>query len=187
METYVCPWWLAYTFDHRLRNIIHNPLKMFGKYVMPGMSVLDIGCGLGFTTLGLAELVGDAGSVIALDIQQKMLAGTMKRAKRIGVEDRIQPILAKPNDLGLHTKVHFALAFFMVHEVPDPARFMAQVAACLLAGGRFMIVEPKIHVSQEGFEKTVSLAELSGLVLDERPTIMLSRAALLRRPMEKKE
>ncbi len=181
METYVCPWWLAYTFDHRLRNLIHNPMKLFGKYVMPGMSVLDIGCGLGFTTLGLAELVGSIGSIIALDIQQKMLEGTMKRAKRRGVEDRIRPILAKPNELRLNAKVHFALAFFVVHEIPDQVRFMTQVTACLLPGGRFMIVEPKIHVSQKSFEKTVSIAESSGLMLEERPTIILSRTVLLRR------
>jgi hypothetical protein len=25
MGVHVCPWWLAYTFDHRLRLLTHNP------------------------------------------------------------------------------------------------------------------------------------------------------------------
>ncbi len=182
MATYVCPWWLAYTFDHRLRNLAHNPVKIFGKYVGPGMTVLDIGCGLGFNTLGLAELVGNGGRVIALDIQQKMLNGAMRRAKRIGVEDRIHPVLARQDSLGLSEKVHFALAFYMIHEVPDPARFMAQVTSCLRPAGRFMIVEPKFHVSKKSFERTLSLAEASGLVLEDRLKVNFSRAALFRRP-----
>lgn len=182
MATYVCPWWLAYTFDHRLRNLVHDPVRLFGKYVRPGMTVLDVGCGLGFNTLGLAVLVGNSGRVIALDIQQKMLKGTIRRAKRIGVEDRIRPLLAQPDSLGLSEKVHFALAFYMFHEVPDPPSFMAQVFSCLHGGGRFMIVEPKFHVSKKGFERALSLAVESGLVLEERPGVNFSRAALFRRP-----
>ena len=182
MATYVCPWWLAYTFDHRLRNLVHDPVKVFGKYVSPGMTVLDIGCGLGFNTLGLAELVGNKGRVIALDIQQKMLNGTMRRAKRIGVEDRIRPVLARAESLNLNEKVYFALAFYMLHEAPDPPRFMAQVISCLRPGGRFLIAEPKFHVSKKSFERTLYLAEASGLILEERPSVNLSRAALFRRP-----
>ena len=182
METYVCPWWLAYSFDHRLRNLIHNPNSLFGKYVGPGMTVLDIGCGLGFNTIGMAGLVGNSGRVIALDIQQRMLKGTMRRAKRIGVDDRIRPLLARQDNLGLGEKVHFALAFYMFHEVPDPPRFMAQVVSCLCVAGRFMIVEPKFHVSKKSFERTLSLAEASGLVLEYRLKVNFSRAALFRRP-----
>lgn len=182
MAIYVCPWWLAYTFDHRLRNLVHDPVRLFGEYVRPGMTVLDIGCGLGINTLGLAGLVGNRGRVIALDIQQKMLNGTMRRAKRIGVEDRIRPVLARPDSLGLSEKVDFILAFYMFHEVPDPPPFMAQVISCLGPAGRFMIVEPKFHVSKRNFERTLSLAEASGLILEERPRIIFSRTALFRRP-----
>ena len=182
MATYVCPWWLAYTFDHRLRNLVHDPVKLFGKYVGPGMTVLDVGCGLGFTSLGMAELVGDRGKIIALDIQQKMLEGTMARAKRMGLEDRIEPVLAQPDDLGVKEKVDFTLAFYMLHEVPDPSRFIGQVTSCLRPGGRFMIVEPKFHVSRKSFERTLFLAESSELILEERPRVIFSRAALFRRP-----
>ena len=41
--------------------------------VKPGDTVCDMGCGNGFYTLELAELVGERGKVIAVDIQREML------------------------------------------------------------------------------------------------------------------
>lgn len=180
MKTYVCPWWLAYTFDHRLRNWIHNPLKLYGNYVGPGMTVLDIGCGLGFNTLGLAQLVGPGGKVVALDIQPKMLEGAMRRAGKLGLEERVTPLLAEPDDLRANTRVHFALAFYMIHEVSDKPRFMDQVVSCILPGGCFMIVEPPVHVSKKSFEKMVTLAQSSGLVLEEKYKIFFGRTAVFK-------
>ena len=181
MGTHVCPWWLAYTFDHRLRNWIHNPSKLYGNYVSPGMTALDIGCGLGFNTLGLAQLVGPGGKVMALDVQPKMLEGVMRRAAKLGVEERVTPLLAEPDDLKINTRVHFALAFYMIHEVPDKSRFLDQVAACLLPGGRFMMVEPPVHVTKKGFEKTVDLAQSSGLLLEEKYKIFFGRTAVFKK------
>ena len=40
---------------------------------MPGMKIMDIGCGPGFFTLPMAELTGKDGLVIAVDIQDEML------------------------------------------------------------------------------------------------------------------
>ena len=67
----VCPWWLAYTLDNRVRRWIHKPGRIFEKYAKPGMTVLDLGCGMGFSALPLARIVGDGGCVIAVDIQRK--------------------------------------------------------------------------------------------------------------------
>ena len=55
-DHHVCPWWLAYTFDNPLRRLIHNPRDIFSGYVKEGMTVMDVGCGMGYFTLGLAEL-----------------------------------------------------------------------------------------------------------------------------------
>ena len=90
MGNHICPWWLAYTFDNRFRNFFHNPEKMLGSYVTEGMTVLDIGCGLGFFSIGLAKLVGEKGCVIAADVQSKMLSILYKRAEKAGVSDKIR-------------------------------------------------------------------------------------------------
>jgi len=64
------------------------------------MIVADIGCGMGYFSIALAALVGDAGTVITVDVQQEMLDRTRKRAERAGVARRIRPVLAAHDDLG---------------------------------------------------------------------------------------
>ena len=182
MEVHVCPWWLAYIFDHRLRLLAHNPVKLFGEYVGPDMTVVDLGCGLGFNTMGLAKLVGGSGRVVALDIQQKMLDGVMRRAKKLGIGNRIEPHLALGNDLNLHVKAQFVLAFYVVHEVRDPDRLMTQVTDNLSVGGLFMMIEPPFHVSKNAFNKSIAQIETSGLVFKDSYKIPFGLAAVFRKP-----
>jgi 2-polyprenyl-3-methyl-5-hydroxy-6-metoxy-1,4-benzoquinol methylase len=122
-DRHICPWWLAYTFDNPLRRLIHNPLTILGEFVQNGMIVMDIGCGLGYFTLGLAEIVGNEGKVIAVDLQQEMLDTMLKRAAKKGVAHRIIPHRARPTAIGVTTPVDFGLAFWMIHEVPDVKGF----------------------------------------------------------------
>lgn len=51
----VCPWWLAYTFDNPLRRFLHDPVKLLASHVREGMTVADIGCGMGYFMVALAE------------------------------------------------------------------------------------------------------------------------------------
>ena len=108
-KTRVCPWWFAYTFDNPLRRFWHDPVKMFGPYVQPGSAVLDVGCGLGWASLGLARLVGSDGVVFSVDIQERMLAALGRRARRAGLAERIRPILISAEGIELDRPVDFAL------------------------------------------------------------------------------
>lgn len=53
---YVCPWWPAYTFDNPVRKFFHQPLKIPGSYIEKGMKVMDVGCGMGFFSIGMAKM-----------------------------------------------------------------------------------------------------------------------------------
>jgi ubiquinone/menaquinone biosynthesis C-methylase UbiE len=180
MGEHICPWWLAYSFDNRLRRLFHNPEKMLGPYVSKGMTALDLGCGMGYFSIGLAGLVGDKGCVIAADVQQKMLDVMQSRAEKAGVSDIIRFHRSESDKLGVETPVDFILAFWMVHEVPDQKSFFHQMGACLKPDGRILIAEPRFHVSAKHFEETVGLARASGLNLCETPAIKLSRSAVFK-------
>ena len=71
-----------------------------------------------------------------------------------------------------------ALAFWMVHEVPDVARFLGEVAGALKRGGRFLLVEPRGHVSGRAFAATVELATAAGLRPTATPHVRLSRTTM---------
>src|SRR4030043_611396 len=119
-DEHVCPWWCCFTFDNFLRKLFHNPEKILRPYIVEGSTVLDIGPGMGYFSIPLARMVGETGKVIAADVQPEMLRALWMRAKRAGVEHQMITHLCKTDSLGLNTQVDFVLAFWMVHEAPNP-------------------------------------------------------------------
>ncbi|MBI5582394.1 MAG: methyltransferase domain-containing protein, partial [Deltaproteobacteria bacterium] len=73
----------------------------------------------------------------------------------------------------------FILAFWMVHEVPDQRAFLTEILQMLKPAGRFLLVEPKIHVSGKNFLRTLETAKEVGFLLRESPKIRWSHSALL--------
>ena len=176
---HVCDWKYVHTFDNVLRPWFHNPDKIFGPYVKPGMRVADIGCGAGFTSLGLARLLGKAGEILSVDLQPEMLDMVRKRADKAGLSDRIHTRVCEPDNLRLDGMFDFANAFWMVHEVPNTEKFMRQVRACLNPGGKLLIAEPLFHVSASAFEKIIKTAADQGLSEYGRPRVRFSRAVVM--------
>lgn len=181
MNEMVCPWWLCYSFDNPLRRLFHDPDRLLGPYVKTGMTVVDIGCGMGYFTIGLARLTGPEGKVIAVDLQQQMLDVLERRSRRAGVADRIVLHRCSKKSLGVEDSADFALAFWMAHEVPDKPRFFGEILALLKPRGRLLVVEPKVHVTQRSLERTVVVCRETGFHVLEEPRVALSRAFLLGR------
>lgn len=180
----VCPVWIGYLLASPLRKLIQNPRAILAPHVTPGMCVMDIGSAMGFFSLPLAELVGPAGRVICVDLQQGMLDALLRRARRMNLADRIEPRLCALESLkvdDLAGRIDFALAFAMVHEVGDPGRLFAQIRAALKPAGRLLFAEPKGHVTSGAFGKSVATAEAEGFRLRGSPHIARSHAVLLER------
>jgi ubiquinone/menaquinone biosynthesis C-methylase UbiE len=181
MAGHVCPWWLCWHVDNPLRGWLQHPEAMFKPYVRPGMVSLDVGCGSGFFTRPLARLVGPTGTVVAVDVQQRMLDMLRRRAARQGLAERIETRLCRPDDLGLGDRDHafdFALTFAMVHEVPDPAGLFSQLAWALKPDGTLYVGEPSGRVSVKAFERTIEIVEAAGFKLTARPEVWRSRTAV---------
>ena len=108
---HICPWWLAYFFDNPLRRLVHSPRRMFAEYLSAGMTVVDIGCGMGFFSIALAEIVKEQGKVLAVDIQPQMLSVLRRRAERAGLAAIIDTHLNRENGLEISVKADFVLLF----------------------------------------------------------------------------
>ena len=100
MSHRVCPWWLGYLLASPLRRLLQDPEEIVSPHVREGMTVLDIGCGMGFFSLPLAELVGETGKVVCIDLQGKMIEGLIKRAVKANLEKRIDARICRQNSLG---------------------------------------------------------------------------------------
>ncbi len=177
-ECHACAWWRGYLIDNRLRRFFHKPEKMLAPFIAPGMTVMDVGCGMGYFAIPMARMVGNAGNVTAVDLQQERLDVLMKRAARAGVASRIQSLKCGPDDLKFAGAVDFALAFYVVHEIPDPLRLLRQIHACLKPGGRLLIVEPSFEVTQTQFDETTALAQTVGFRPGDQPKFCVSRTIL---------
>ncbi len=98
--------------------------------------------------------------------------------------DRIETAVCSSDDLGIGEwagRIDLALVIHVIHEVPDPARFLRQIHAALRPGGTLVIIEPKGHVTPARFEETLVLAEAAGLSRDPLAPATKPLQATLRR------
>ena len=70
----------AFAHDNPFRRLFESPRKLVGSYVTNGQVVADLGCGPGFYTLALADLVGPEGKVYAVDSDEKAIRTVEKKA-----------------------------------------------------------------------------------------------------------
>lgn len=179
MANYVCPWWaVPFTINVPLRRLLHDPRKIVGPYVKPGMTVMDVGCGVGWFSIPMAQMVGDHGKVIAVDLQQQMLQMMRRRSEKAGVAAQIEAHKCERDRLGINDEVDFALVFAMLHEVPDQCRLLGEIHGCLKPNGKLLLAEPPIHVSGKTFAKEVAIAEKTGFQIFEQPRVRWCRAVV---------
>jgi ubiquinone/menaquinone biosynthesis C-methylase UbiE len=182
MAEHVCPWWIGYLLAAPLRRLWQDPHIILSPYVRDGMTILEPGPGMGFFTLELARLVGARGRVIALDVQEKMLRSLERRARKAGLEDRIILRQANGASMGINDlagQVDFALAFAVIHELPDPALFFREATSALKPGGKLLLAEPMGHVNTEAWARTLQFAYDAGLNEETALVISRSHAVLL--------
>jgi ubiquinone/menaquinone biosynthesis C-methylase UbiE len=127
----------------------------------------------------MARMVGKTGRVIAVDVQDEMLQMVRQKAVKEGLDSRIVTHKSNPDRIGISDRVNFALAFYMVHEVPDVKTFLKEIANLLKPNGKLLIVEPLFHVSASSFKSTVDAAQLAGLKPISEPRIRFNRSVLL--------
>jgi len=67
-----------------LRKLFEPPKRLIEPYVKKGQVVADLGCGSGYYTLPLADLVGPEGKVYAVDLGKKSVRTLEKKADKGG-------------------------------------------------------------------------------------------------------
>ena len=180
-KTRVCPAERAGRLDNRIRRWIQNPQKLLKPYIQEGMTVLDIGCGPGFFSIDMAQMVGKSGRVIAVDLQEGMLRKLRAKIQGTELDERITLHKSEENRMGVSEEVDFALAFYVLHEIPNRKEFFEELKSILKPKGQALIAEPPFRVSKAAFKETIAKARDAGFTPAEGPKVFLSKTAILKK------
>jgi len=184
MAEHVCPWWIGYLLASPIRRLWQKPEQILEPYIKPGMTVLDVGPGMGYFTLPMARMVGEGGKVVCVDMQERMLNSLVRRAHRARLEKRIITRVAAPESLGITDfagQIDFALAFAVVHEVPNQERLFREIHNAMKTGAMLLVSEPTGHVKPDAFQQTMAVAKGAGFEEVARPEIKRSISVVLKK------
>ena len=107
----------------------------------PGITVADVGAGSGYYARRIADAIGPAGKVYAIDVQPEMFAMLQSVARQRGY-GHITPLLGATNDVKLPaTSVDVAIMVDVYHEFEFPYEVLASVVRATKPGGRVVFVE----------------------------------------------
>lgn len=142
-----------------------------------GEVVADLGAGSGYYTFALAEAVGPKGTVLAVEIQEEMLAALRRRAARVGATN-VGLIRGTPTDARLPPRrMDLVLMVDVYHELEFPYEVMQNVVRSLKPGGRVAIVEyraedPDVPIRPlHKMTEAQILKELQGVGLEHVATV----------------
>lgn len=109
--------------------------------IKPGMTVADVGAGIGYFSWRIARRVGAEGRVLAVEIQSEMLErlGAEMKKRNIG---NVQSLLGTPVDPRLPARsVDLALLVDVYHEFQHPEAMVDRIRNSLKDDGRMVLVE----------------------------------------------
>ena len=89
-----------------------------------GLRVLDLGSGTGYPALLGAQVVGQAGSVVGMDLAEQMLAAAERKAKRLGLTNvsfKTGDVTSLPFDANTFDAVTSRFCLMFLPEIPKAA------------------------------------------------------------------
>jgi ubiquinone/menaquinone biosynthesis C-methylase UbiE len=112
-----------------------------------GETVADLGAGSGYYTFRLAKAVGPKGTVLAVEIQDEMLAALRKRAAELRATN-VGLVRGRADDPRLPAgRLDLVLLVHVYHELEYPYEVMTKTVQALKPAGRIVIVEHRAEGS----------------------------------------
>jgi ubiquinone/menaquinone biosynthesis C-methylase UbiE len=141
---------IAHVMGHQAADWLERPEReqeerpdklIFALRLKKGEIVGDIGAGSGYITFRMAERVGPAGKIYAVDIQPEMLAIIKKRMKERKLTN-VVPVQGAEKDPKLPANtLDTILMVDVYHEFEYPWEMTQAMVKALKPGGRLIFVE----------------------------------------------
>jgi SAM-dependent methyltransferase len=138
--------WDGVLFDRwiKYRELVTTGLGVHGEAALrahppnPGDTVLDLGCGLGDTTVRLAGLVGPEGEAVGIDVSENMIETARKDAEGVGA--RVSFIVGDIQVTEFDRRFDYAFSRMGTMFFANPVAALRNVRNALVPGGRLCMV-----------------------------------------------
>jgi SAM-dependent methyltransferase len=126
-----------------VNNIVQNwmpALDGVEAKLKAGIKVADVGCGVGFSTLLMAEAYPES-RFIGYDFHEASIEDARRHAAEHGFADRVSFEVAAAKEIA-ENGFDLVTMYDCLHDMGDPRGCAAQVRKILAPGGTWMVVEP---------------------------------------------
>lgn len=123
--------------DNFIRHLISPPKKKLSKFVSSGIVAADVGCGPGYFTIPMAEMVGPTGKVYAADSDPKSIQALRSKSKARRLESIIEAHTVSAAEMGCipNEFVDFVFANGLLCCLTDHKRAVAEIKRILKPTG----------------------------------------------------
>ena len=131
--------------------------------VRPGQHVADIGAGLGYYTVRLAQRLGPGATIYATDVTPEYLQRLKDRLARAGISG-VHIVLGGPRDPRLpRDSVDIAILSHVYHEIENPYEFLARLQPALRPGARVGVIDMDRPTQNHGTPPALLRCELAAV------------------------
>lgn len=126
-----------------VNNIVQNWIPALGEMaerLEAGATVADVGCGVGFSTLLMAEAYPNS-RFTGYDFHEPSIVEARNHAASHGLGDRVRFEVAAAKDIA-ETGFDLVTMYDCLHDMGDPTGCAAHIRNILRPGGTWMVVEP---------------------------------------------
>jgi arsenite methyltransferase len=124
---------LVRSFQRRAQILVIDKMQL-GK----GMNILDLGCGTGWGTIGIASKLDGTGKVIGLDLSEKMIERAKQKLARF-THDNVEFRVGSGSSLNYENYFDYVLSTNAFHHFDNKESIFSRVWKSLKDGGTFIV------------------------------------------------
>jgi 2-polyprenyl-3-methyl-5-hydroxy-6-metoxy-1,4-benzoquinol methylase len=106
-------------------------------------AILDVGCGLGWSTIALATAYPNA-TVIGVDLDEPSIEAARQNAKQSGVDDRVTFVVADAADPSFSQRFDAVLMLEALHDLSRPVDVLRAMRNARGDGGSVIVMDERV-------------------------------------------